>query len=139
VGFEVSAKQAWGWVGEPSFGDPAGSIEFSTPANVKTTKSVIVTHDGKPFTFQSVAIYSSTTQIPYRFRGSLNGLTKYNTIGTVPNTFGAFATTTNSNASIPIDRLVISITNPSVPVSNPEGLDNIVVQPAVTADIKSAK
>jgi hypothetical protein len=132
-GFGVRAKTS-GWMGDTNFGDPPPFIEFETPAGVASTQSVIVTHGGRSFTFQSVAIYSSITTIPYKFRGSLNGLTKYVAKGTVPNTFGNFATVTNPDAATVIDRLVISVTNPlTACCSNPEGIDNIVVTPTTAS------
>ena len=108
-GYGVRARTS-AWVGDTSFGDPAPFIEFETPGETKSTQSVIVTHGGQGFTFQSIAIYSSITTIPYKFRGSLNGLAKYVVTGTVPNTFGAFATATNPDAATTIDRLEISVT-----------------------------
>jgi hypothetical protein len=115
-----------GWTG---FGDPAPSIGFETQAGPKVTKSVIVMRGGKTFTFESVALYSSITQIPYGFRGSLNGLTKYVVDGIVPNTFGNFKTVSNRNSKVIIDKLVIAVTNPASG-GNAMGIDSIVVTPA---------
>jgi hypothetical protein len=132
-GFEVRPRKSGSWMGSSNYGNPAPFIEFITPGGPASTKAVVITHGGKPFTFQTVDVYSSITKIPYRFRGSLNGLTKYVVTGTVPNTFGGFLTATNTSAAVAIDRLVIAVTNPPTGGSNPVGIDNIVVTPAASS------
>jgi hypothetical protein len=65
------------------------------------------------------------TTIPFTFTGLLHGNTVFTTAGTVPYTFGNFATVSNPNEADVIDTLQV----PSI--SNPVGLDNIVVVAAV--------
>ena len=120
-------------MGDYNYGDPAPFIEFITPAETKSTKSVLIKHGAGNFTFQSIDIYSSITVIPYQFRGILNGMTIYVVKGTVPNTFGNFATVTNPKASTVIDRLIILVDNPSTCCSNPVGIDTIVVTPVAAS------
>jgi hypothetical protein len=82
-----------------------------------------VTTGGSAFRFSSVDLYSSTTTIPYVFTG-LKGATKvFSVSGTVPNTFGNFASVANPNAGDLIDTLVIELTNGVA--QNPMGLDNV--------------
>jgi hypothetical protein len=73
-------------------------------------------------------VYSSVTPIPYRIRGYQDTLVVFDLTGTVPNTFGAFATISNPNAGDLLDTLYIQLVNPFVACcDNPMGIDNIVV------------
>jgi hypothetical protein len=47
--------------------------------------------------------------------------------GTVPNTFGAFATVANRRPNVMIDKLEVTLTDPPDGYDNPVGLDNIAL------------
>lgn len=127
-GFTVAALSS-NWSAVPTFGNPAPFIQFVNPPT--TVGTISVTDAGVPFSFSSVDLYSSTTQIPYTFTGFLNGNTVFKVSGTVPNPFGNFANVTNPNGTGLIDTLQITLSNPASPsVPNPVGLDNVVVAPA---------
>jgi len=114
---------AGAWQARTSFGNPAPSILFFASADGAATGQVKVTTGGSAFRFSSVDLYSSTTTIPYVFTG-LKGATKvFSVSGTVPNTFGNFASVANPNAGDLIDTLVIELTNGVA--QNPMGLDNV--------------
>ena len=125
-GFVITASQA-DWISFANFGNPAPSMVFS--ASNATTGEIRVTAGGRSFHFRSADLYSSTTPIPHVIVGSRNSVTQFTVEGTVPNTFGRFATVTNSQAGALIDTLSIRITNPvsSTCCSNPVGVDNISV------------
>jgi hypothetical protein len=124
-GFTV-ARLSGSWLVGKNYGNPPPYILFRNPPT--TTASVAVTGAGAPFSFRSIDLYSSTTPIPFTFTGLLNGNTVFTVSGTVPNTFGNFATVSNPHETDRIDTLQVSLSNPSNPnVPNPVGLDNIVV------------
>jgi hypothetical protein len=114
-----------GWQARTSFGKPAPSILFITPAGGSETGQVEVTAGGAAFSFVSVDLYSSMTTIPYVFTGLMGSAKVFSVSGTVPNTFGAFATVANPNAGDLIDTLVIELTNGAACCENPMGLDNV--------------
>jgi hypothetical protein len=99
------------------------AIAFIASPDVATTAQVRVTAGGSAFRFVSVDLYSSITTIPYVFTGLMGSTTVFSVSGTVPNTFGAFATVPNPYAEDRIDTLTIELTNP--PSNNPMGLDNV--------------
>jgi len=115
-----------------TYGNPAPYIRFQGTGAANTLGEVAVTAGGQSFTFQSVDLYSSVTQIPYEITGIANAATVFTLQGAVPNTFGRFATVSNSSANVKIDTLVIRLTNPAIPThpsaSNPMGLDNLVLK-----------
>lgn len=87
-----------------------------------------------PFTLVSVRLYSSITPIPYVLRGVLNGATVYTIAGTVPNTFGSYATVVNPQAATLVDTVYLTVTNPAIPTcptcnGNPVGVDDLVLRP----------
>jgi hypothetical protein len=128
AGFTVSVLSAH-WLVD-SYGNPGPSIIFENPPD--PSGSVAVTDAGVPFSFSSIDLYSSTTPIPYTLTGLLAGNAVFTVSGTVPNTFGNFATVSNPHATDLIDSLEVSLSNPAAPCCpNPVGLDNIVVAPAV--------
>jgi hypothetical protein len=86
---------------------------------------VVVTAGGAPFDFSSVDLYSSITPIPYVLIGYRGAAPVFTAGGTVPNTFGNFATVAADFTGI--DSLVIELSNPIA--VNPMGLDNMVVSP----------
>jgi hypothetical protein len=58
--------------------------------------------------------------------GLRNGVAVFTVSGTVPNTFGNFATVSNPQPTAIIDTLRIRVTNPATACcSNPVGVDNI--------------
>jgi hypothetical protein len=128
-GFAVSAISG-GWQAVTGFGNPAPFIQFVRAATEPTlTAQIEVTSSVSPFAFSSLDVYSSLTTIPYVITGFLGSSPVFTLSGTVPNTFGGFATV--SAASSPaIDTLRIALSNPATACcSNPVGLDNIVVRP----------
>jgi hypothetical protein len=116
---------AGSWQARPSFGNPAPSILFITPAGASATGQVEVTASGSAFSFVSVDLYSSITTIPYGFTGLMGSTKVFSVSGTVSNTFGAFATVANPSSGELIDTLVIELTNGAACCENPMGLDNI--------------
>lgn len=89
---------------------------------------------GGPFTLVSARLYSSVTPIPYVLRGVLNGVTVYTVAGTVPNTFGSYATVANPNGDTVVDAVYLTVTNPAIPTcptctNNPVGVDDLVLRP----------
>ena len=131
-GFTV-APLSGSWLVGDSFGHPPPFIVFTNPPS--TTASIAVTDAGAPFSFSSVDLYSSVTTIPYTFTGLLNGNTVFTTSGTVPNTFGNFASVLNPHGTDAIDTLQVTLSNPPFACcSNPVGLDNIVVSASAVGD-----
>lgn len=129
-GFTVSPVSG-DWLVGQNYGDPAPFIYFLHPAvSGTTTASFAVTEGGGDFTFGAIDLYSSVTPIPYTFTGLRAGSTVFTATGTVPNTFGDFATVTNPDGADIIDTLEVTLfTYTLFPIANPEGPDNIVVTP----------
>jgi hypothetical protein len=127
-GFTITAEGA-AWTVLTTYGNPAPFIQFLNQGGQPPLNgTVTVTAGGAPFRFESVDVYSSVTPIPYTFVGYLGSTEVFNATGTVPNTFGRFATVSNPSAATLIDTLVITLTNPQLACcSNPMGLDNIVL------------
>lgn len=121
-GFRVLPAKTSAWLVGQNYGDPPPYIYVEPPAGpVRST--IRITGNGAAFTFKSVDVYSSITPIPYVFRGTLKGVVVFAVRGTVPNTFGNFATAKNRRPSAMIDALEISITDPDS--ENAMGLDTI--------------
>ena len=127
-GFTLEATVG-GWVALNTYGNPSPFIQFlRDPGPAPTFGEVIVENGGALFTFESIDLYSSITPIPYQIVGVRGGVTVFTVTGTVPNTFGAFATVRNSGTSVTVDTLHVRLTNPgNVCCSNPVGFDNLVV------------
>jgi hypothetical protein len=127
-GVLVEATQG-NWTVSTGYGNPAPFIQFTRAAAEETTSGEVrVTVGGGTFAFSSVDVYSSITPIPVMITGLLNSSTVFSASGTVPNTFGQFATVSNPYAGAQIDTLIIHLSNPATPCcSNPVGIDNIVV------------
>jgi len=129
AGFAVTPTSG-NWITSNTFGHPAPFIQFLGITGTTVTADVSVTHGGSPFLFTAIDLYSSLTPIPYVFTGLRNATVVFTQSGTVPNTFGNFATVATDSV-LPIDTLLISLSNPAVGPfccgSNPVGLDNIVV------------
>jgi Fibronectin type III domain len=127
-GFTLTTT-AQSWMTLTSYGNPAPFIQFVRDATQPTQAGeVVVTAGDAPFTFTSVDVYSSTTVIPFEIIGLRGGATVFTLTGTVPNTFGGFATITNSQPNTEIDTLVIRLTNPATVGTNPVGFDNLVLR-----------
>lgn len=127
-GFTLTAT-AQSWEALTTFGNPAPFIQFTRPASqTPQVGEVTVNSSGAVFMFESIDLYSSVTTIPYEFIGLRNGVALFAFSGTVPNTFGAFVTVSNTQPTLAIDTLLIRLTNPPTTCcSNPVGLDNLVV------------
>ena len=124
-GITVAATTS-NWTVSTSYGRPAPFIQFTSNAGTTTIGEILITGAGTKFRFESVDIYSSTTQIPYTITGITNSAAVFMIQSTQGNTFGNFATVTNPQAATSIDLLLIRLTNPAAPCcSNPVGLDNI--------------
>lgn len=107
-------------------------IYFNAPNGSTVTASVIVTAAGCPFTFRSLALYSSVTTIPYQFHGKRNGATVFTAADTLPRSGGTWRTVPNPHSEGVIDNLEIRVTNPVTNVlplggDNPLGLAHIVL------------
>ncbi len=125
-GYKVTARKPNTWLQSESFGDPAPYIYFVSNGGT-VTDAIIVRKGGAAFSFASLDVYSSTTDIPYIFQGSLKGTKVFTVRGTVGNTFGNFAPVANPHANAAIDTLLITLTNPGGAGANPMGLDNVSV------------
>jgi hypothetical protein len=130
-GFTVTAASE-GWMVVPTFGNPLPFIQFLREAGEPIVAGTIeITNSSSLFTFSSIDLYSSVTPIEFLITGFLNSTRVFTGTGTLPNPMGTFRTLTipPGAALEPLDSLVITLFNPVVPVSNPIGLDNIVVTP----------
>jgi hypothetical protein len=127
-GFTISAALA-NWIAY-AYGNPGPSLVFETPAGVSTSGEVTIRteEDLSLFRFSSVDLYSSVTPIPYVITGTLRGDTMFTESGTLGNTFGNFVRDSSSHSNLPIDTLVIRLTNGTTCCTNPMGLDNIVAR-----------
>jgi hypothetical protein len=121
------------WISILGYGNPAPSLQFETPGGVTTVGRVRITNGGSPFWLTSVDLYSSVTPIPYVLEGLLSEQVMFTVDDGLPNTFGRFVKVTNPHLNVPIDTLIIRLTNPLANSSptlpgNPMGIDNIVVR-----------
>ena len=125
-GFSVSANPG-DWIVKTTYGRPAPFIMFMAPAGTVVTGQIEIFAAGHAtFSFKSVDLYSSTTQIPYTMTGLRNDATVFAVADKLPNTFGNFRTVMNPHGTDAIDLLTISLSNPAAPCcDNPMGLDNI--------------
>ncbi len=125
-GFTVTAISG-GWIVRTDYGKPGPFIEFVAAPGATVTGELRVT-SSSPFMFTSVDLYSSTTTIPYQVSGIRGGSAVFTLTGTMPNTFGDFATLAGPVPAAAIDTLSVAFTNPAAPCCpNPTGLDNIVL------------
>jgi hypothetical protein len=127
-GFTVSAVSAE-WVGITTFGNPGPFLQFFASGGT-VTGEVRFSSGGAPFWFQSVDFYSSVTRIPYVLEGSLSSELAFIQLEVLGNTFGNFVRVSNRRPDLPVDVLLVRLSNsipPGVSGTNPMGLDNIVV------------
>jgi hypothetical protein len=121
------------WTVNRTFGAPLPFIQFTRGGDASRTGEIRVTAAaGWPFRFISIDLYSSVTPIPYVITGMLDSATVFTLTGTVPNTFGRFATVSAATGHLAIDTLLIRVENPATPgcpacSDNPVGVDNIAV------------
>ena len=128
AGFTITPTLA-NWIVFSNTGNPAPSLVFEAPGVTTIGEVTIRTAGGLPlFRFTSVDLYSSITPIPYVMTGTLQGRTMFTESGTLGNTFGKFVTVSSSHSNMPIDTLVIRLTNAMTCCTNPMGLDNIVAR-----------
>lgn len=125
----VVTPTAQTWEALTTFGNPAPFIQFTRLASADATVGeVTVTAGGALFDFESVDLYSSVTTIPHQVIGLRAGAVVFAFSGTVPNTFGQFATVSNPQSTVQVDTLLIRVTNPPTACcDNPVGIDNIVL------------
>ena len=128
-GMTVSARSG-NWEALTTYGHPAPSIIFRRLAGDPIAIAEIeITSSGVPFTFSAVDLYSSITTIPYVITGWLGTSVEFIVSGTVPNTFGRFATVASPGPPAWINLLTIRVSNPETPCCpNPAGLDTIVLK-----------
>jgi hypothetical protein len=127
-GFTISTVSAE-WVGITTYGNPLPSLQFFASGGT-VTGEVRITASGAPFWLRSVDFYSSVTPIPYVIEGFLSSEPVFTQVAVLGNTFGAFARVFNARTEAPVDVLLIRLSNPTSPggtLSNPMGVDNIVL------------
>jgi hypothetical protein len=126
-GFTVSAVSA-DWMAITTYGNPLPSLQFMSAPGITTTGEIRITAGGAPFWLVSVDYYSSTTRIPSVTEGTLSSEPMFTVVNVLGNTFGAFARAPNPHANVPVDAVVIRLSNPAAPCcGNPMGVDNIVL------------
>jgi hypothetical protein len=128
-GFIISPVSAE-WVGVTTYGNPLPSLQFFAPAGATVTGEIRITAGGSPFWLRSVDFYSSVTRIPYVIEGSLSSEPAFTQLQVLGNTFGNFVRVLNSRADVPVDVVLIRLSNPlpgATGGSNPMGIDNIVL------------
>jgi hypothetical protein len=115
-------------------GRPAPFVQFTSPLGVTTSAELAVTAaSGAAFRFQSIDVFAATTTVGYSITGIGKGVAAFVLQNTVGSQFGTgFTTVRNADsAGVPIDALVIRLTNPGatccVNAVNGMGLDNIVL------------
>ena len=112
-----------GWSVEPNayaFRTPTGTqtpglrleaaLSFAASTGSRTA-IMQITNGGCPFTFASIVLYSSVTDISYEFDGFKNNTSVYSASATISNLFGAFQTVVNPRAADPVDALTLVLTN----------------------------
>jgi hypothetical protein len=115
-------------------GRPAPFVQFTAPLGVTASAEVAVTAaSGATFRFQSVDLFSAATTVGYSITGIGTGVAAFALQNTIGSQFGTgFTTVRNTDAAeVPIDALVIRLTNPGatccVNAVNGMGLDNIAL------------
>jgi hypothetical protein len=127
AGYVVS-RSAGNWMSLTTYGNPAPFIQFTTEANTTTTGEVTISSGGGFFSFESIDLYSSVTQVPYEIVGLRGRDTVLSVTGTLGNTFGNFRTVTSDRPGTFVDTLFIRLTNTTGGAGpNPMGFDNLVL------------
>lgn len=115
------------WMAATTYGNPAPSLQFSSPAGEATQGEIRITAGGR-FSFSSIDLHSSTVGIPLVVEGTLGSelvLWSQKTFDTT----GSFFTFQNPRPRDAIDTLVIRMPNNSAPCCvNPMSVDNIVIR-----------
>jgi hypothetical protein len=127
-GFTVSQVSAQ-WVGITTYGNPLPSLQFFASGGT-VTGELRIAAGGVPFWLRSIDFYSSVTRIPYVIEGFLSGEAAFIQLEVLGNTFGNFVRVTNARADLPVDVLLIRLSNPIPPGvsgTNPMGVDNVVL------------
>jgi hypothetical protein len=129
AGFTFATADA-AWMAITTYGNPEPSLQFESAGGATLVGELRITaSDGSPFWHVSTDFYSSTTRIPYSMEGWLSGERMFTVADTLPNTFGNFMRSYNPHERVPVDLLVIRLTNPAFPCCrNPVGVDNIVLR-----------
>ena len=127
-GFTVSQVSAE-WVAITTHGNPLPSLQFMTPGGATMTGEIRITADGAPFWLRSLDLHSSTTRVPYVIEGFLSSEATFTVLNVLGNTHnGSFGRVSNPNADVPVDALLIRLSNPAAPCcANLMGVDNIVL------------
>ena len=104
------------------------SLAFGASGTVSVDGEVRITAaGGARFQFQSVDVFSIFTPVPYVFTGMLGSTTVFTVAGRLGG-LGRFATIASGQSGVPIDTLLISLTNMSPSANgNVVGFDNVVV------------
>jgi len=127
-GFTVSAVSPE-WVGITTFGNPGPFLQFSASGGT-VTGEVRISSGGAPFWFRSFDVYSSVTRIPYVVEGSLSAEPAFTQLEVLGNTFGNFVRVPSRTPDLPVDAVLIRLSNPAPTTfsgTNPMGIDNIVL------------
>lgn len=124
-GFTVTATTS-NWTVANNFGRPFA--QFTSPPGTPTSAELVVTAAGGKFKFESFDVTSGFTAVPYTITGIANGAAAFVLQDTLAAPLGIFRTVNSSQPSVPIDALLIHLSNPSAPAStNGIGVDNIVL------------
>jgi hypothetical protein len=122
------------WNVSTTNGRPAPFVQFTSPLGVTTSAELAVTAaSGATFRFQSVDVFAATTTVGYSITGIAKGVAAFVLQNTTGSQFGtSFTTVRNADsAGVPIDALVIRLTNPGatccVNAVNGMGVDNIML------------
>jgi hypothetical protein len=124
-GFRVEPT-AGAWVAG-GYGHPGPALQFVRQASQGAITAGVKVHaGGAVFRFLSVDFYSSMTPIPYEVKGLHRGEVVFTQQGTVPNTYGQYATVEGEHPARLVDTLHLTLTNPATPCcANPMALDTL--------------
>ena len=111
------------------YGNPGPAVGFQRLAADPTISAQVqISAGGSLFRFTSVDLYSSVTNIPYKFTGLVNSIVVFTVDDVRASTAGNYRTVANPNQADLIDALLIELWNPATPCCrNPVGFDNVVL------------
>jgi len=124
--FHVNVRTG-SWTFNTNDGNPSPFVQFMTPAGTTASGELIVVPPVTLFHFNSVDIYSSTTDVSFEISATRPGGSAFVFTGTVSNPMGTFVRVTNPYSAITLDQLFIKLTGTSGCCDNPVGLDNIKI------------